>query len=54
MCLFIYLYILATQQNSKMITREDNKLIHVQIKRQGKRKDIYTIIRGQTAGRPYV
>lgn len=26
---FIYLYLLATQQSSKMITKEDNRLIQI-------------------------
>ena len=39
--IYLYMYLLAAQQKSKMITKEDNKLI--QIRKRGQREKIYTI-----------
>ena len=36
---YLRIYLLVTQQNLKMITKEDNKLI--QFKKQGKREKMY-------------
>lgn len=47
---FIYLYLKATQQNSKMITMKDNKLKQI-LKKRGKRKKSTYIIYCKVAGR---